>query len=127
MQLMPVTATTVAKQIGVGNSLVSLTRDPAHNMRLGSAYLKEMLQRFGGSLPLAVAAYNAGPDRVEQWLAQNGDPRAGAAQHIDMLDWIEEIPFAETRNYVQRVLENVTVYRAIRGEKVEIHLAQWTN
>jgi soluble lytic murein transglycosylase len=127
MQLMPFTATTVAKQIGVGNSLVSLTRDPAHNMRLGSAYLEEMLQRFGGSLPLAVAAYNAGPERVEQWLAQNGDPRAGAARHVDLLDWIEEIPFAETRNYVQRVLENVTVYRAIRGEKVEIHLAQWTN
>jgi soluble lytic murein transglycosylase len=127
MQLMPFTATTVAKQIGVRNSLVSLTSDPAHNMQLGSAYLEEMLQLFGGSLPLAVAAYNAGPQRVGQWLAQNGDPRTGATQHVDMLDWIEEIPFAETRNYVQRVLENVTVYRAIRGEKVVIHLSQWKN
>jgi soluble lytic murein transglycosylase len=127
MQLMPVTATTVAKQIGVGNSLVSLTSDPAHNMRLGSAYLEEMLQHFGGSLPLAVAAYNAGPQRVGQWLAENGDPRAITGQHVDMLDWIEEIPFEETRNYVQRVLENVTVYRAIRGEKVATHLSQWTN
>jgi soluble lytic murein transglycosylase len=126
MQLMPFTAATVAKQIGVQSSLVSLTSDPAHNMRLGTAYLEQMLHQFGGSLPLAVAAYNAGPDRVEQWLAQNGDPRPGAARHADMLDWLEEIPLAETRNYVQRVLENVTVYGAIRGENVGPQLVQWT-
>jgi soluble lytic murein transglycosylase len=126
MQLMPFTAAAVAKQIGVQSSLVSLTSDPAHNMQLGVNYLEQMLQRFGGSLPLAVAAYNAGPDRVDAWLAQNGDPRPGAARHVDMLDWLEEIPFAETRNYVQRVLENVTVYGAIRGESVETQLAQWT-
>ncbi len=113
MQLMPFTAQAVAKQIGSATSLVSLTDDPAHNMRLGTAYLQEMLDRFDNSLPLAVAAYNAGPHRVDEWLPENGDPRVGP---IDMIDWIELIPFNETRNYVQRVLENVVIYRARRGE-----------
>ena len=123
MQLMPFTAQAVAKQVGVATSLVSLTSDPLHNMRLGTAYLREMLDRFDGSLPLAVAAYNAGPHRVDEWLAENGDPRVGP---IDMLDWIELIPFGETRNYVQRVLENVVIYRARRGETTPTLLAQWT-
>jgi soluble lytic murein transglycosylase len=123
MQLMPSTAQAVAKQAGIATSLVSLTSDPSHNMRLGTAYLQEMLDRFGNSLPLAVAAYNAGPHRVDEWLAENGDPRAGP---IDMLDWIELIPINETRNYVQRVLENVVIYRARRGESTPTLLAQWT-
>jgi soluble lytic murein transglycosylase len=123
MQLMPFTADAVAKQLGVGTSLVALTSDPEHNMQLGAAYLRQMLDQFGGSLPLAVAAYNAGPHRVEQWLAQNGDPRVGP---VDMIDWIEEIPVGETRNYVQRVLENVTIYRARRGEATPTLLAKWT-
>ncbi len=123
MQLMPFTAQAMAKQIGTATSLVSLTSDPAHNMRLGTAYLREMLDRFDNSLPLAVAAYNAGPHRVDEWLADNGDPRTGP---IDMLDWIELIPLNETRNYVQRVLENVVVYRARRGESTPTLLAQWT-
>jgi soluble lytic murein transglycosylase len=122
MQLMPFTAQSVAKQIGTATSLVSLTSDPAHNMRLGTAYLREMLDRFDNSLPLAIAAYNAGPHRVDQWLAENGDPRSGP---IDMIDWIELIPFNETRNYVQRVLENVVIYRARRGESTPTLLAQW--
>ena len=124
MQLMPFTAEAVAKQIGSPTSLVSLTENPAHNMRLGTAYLEEMLQRFGNSLPLAVAAYNAGPHRVDEWLPEYGDPRTGA---IDMVDWIELIPFNETRNYVQRVLENVVVYQARRGETAPTILAQWTH
>ncbi|HXA23402.1 MAG TPA: lytic transglycosylase domain-containing protein [Acetobacteraceae bacterium] len=123
MQLMPFTAQAVAKQVGVATSLVSLTNDPSHNMRLGTAYLQEMLDRFGNSLPLAVAAYNAGPHRVDEWLPENGDPRVGP---IDMLDWIELIPINETRNYVQRVLENVVIYRARRGENTPTLLAQWT-
>jgi soluble lytic murein transglycosylase len=123
MQLMPFTAQAVAKQIGTPTSLTTLTSDPAHNMRLGTAYLREMLDRFDNSLPLAVAAYNAGPHRVDQWLPENGDPRVGP---IDMLDWIELIPINETRNYVQRVLENVVIYRARRGESTPTLLAQWT-
>jgi soluble lytic murein transglycosylase len=123
MQLMPFTAQAVAKQIGTVTSPVSLTSDPAHNMRLGSAYMREVLDRFGNSLPLAAAAYNAGPHRVDEWLADNGDPRVGP---IDMVDWIELIPFNETRNYVQRVLENVVIYRARRGETTPTLLAQWT-
>ncbi|HEY7576584.1 MAG TPA: lytic transglycosylase domain-containing protein [Acetobacteraceae bacterium] len=124
MQLMPFTAQAVAKQIGTATSLVSLTSDPAHNMRLGTAYLREMLDRFDNSLPLAIAAYNAGPHRVDEWLGENGDPRVGP---IDMLDWIELIPISETRNYVQRVLENVVVYRARRGDSTPTLLAQWTH
>jgi soluble lytic murein transglycosylase len=123
MQLMPFTAQAVAKQIGTATSLVSLTSDPAHNMRLGTEYLRQMLDRFDNSLPLAIAAYNAGPHRVDEWLVENGDPRVGP---IDMLDWIELIPINETRNYVQRVLENVVIYRARRGESTPTLLAQWT-
>ena len=81
----------------------------AHNIRLGTAYLQEVLTRFDGNVPLAAAAYNAGPHRVAQWLGDNGDPRTGP---IGMVDWIELIPVAETRNYVQRVTENVVMYRA---------------
>jgi soluble lytic murein transglycosylase len=122
MQLMPFTADAVAKQLGMPTSLVSLTSDAQSNMRLGTAYLNQMLDRFGGSLPLAVAAYNAGPHRVDEWLGENGDPRVGP---VDMIDWIEEIPVGETRNYVQRVLENITIYRARRGETTPTLLAQW--
>jgi len=108
MQLMPATAQTVARRLNIRHQLGMLTADPQHNMRLGSAYLDQMLARFGGSLPLAAAAYNAGPGRVDEWLGAYGDPRMGT----DPLDWIEMIPFTETRNYVQRVIENVMVYRA---------------
>ncbi len=113
MQLMPPTATAVAKQLGVAASVPTLTSDASHNIRLGTAYLQEMLTRFDNCLPLAAAAYNAGPHRVAQWLADNGDPRTGP---VDMVDWIELIPVGETRNYVQRVTENVVMYRAERND-----------
>ena len=122
MQLMPPTATQVAKKLGVPPAIPSLTADAAHNMRLGTAYLREVLDRFDGALPLAVAAYNAGPHRVDQWLADNGDPRTG---QVRMIDWLELIPFSETRNYVQRVMENVVVYRARAGSAAPVLLAQW--
>lgn len=122
MQLMPATAESVARKIGVPISLVSLTTDASYNMQLGTAYLHELLDRFGGALPLAIAAYNAGPHKVDEWLAENGDPRAGP---VDAIDWIELIGFGETRNYVQRVIENVVVYRAKRHEALPHPLAQW--
>ncbi|MEA2738900.1 MAG: soluble lytic murein transglycosylase, partial [Acetobacteraceae bacterium] len=117
MQLMPPTASAVAKQLGIQVSLPTLTVDASHNIRLGTAYLQEVLSRFDNCLPLAAAAYNAGPHRVAEWLDQNGDPRTGP---IDMVDWIELIPVGETRNYVQRVTENVVMYRAARNDPAPI-------
>ena len=122
MQLMPATATQLARTLNVTLAPTSLTTDPALNLRLGTRYLKELLDKFGGSLPLAIAAYNAGPGRVQEWLALNGDPRTGA---IDMIDWIELIPFSETRNYVERVIENTMIYRAHLGEVQPHPLAEW--
>jgi soluble lytic murein transglycosylase len=123
MQLMPPTATAVAKQLGIPVGLSSLTVDAGQNMRLGTAYLQEVLMRFDGSLPLAAAGYNAGPHRVAQWLEESGDPRVGP---VDMVDWIELIPFNETRNYVQRVVENTVMYRAKRGDETGVLAGPWT-
>ena len=123
MQLMPATAAAEARRAGGSVTEAELTGDPARNMELGAAYMHTILASFGGSLPLAVAAYNAGPHRVEQWLRDNGDPRTG---QVDMLDWIELIPFEETRNYVERVLESVVVYQARLGESAAgTMIAQW--
>jgi soluble lytic murein transglycosylase len=108
MQLMPDTARAVATRMGQPFDTGRLTRDPGYNVGLGTQYLAEMLAKFGGSYELALAAYNAGPNRVTRWLESIGDPRNGS---IDMVDWIELIPFRETRNYVQRVMESVAVYR----------------
>ncbi len=123
MQLMPATAQAVAHKLGDGTvNLAALSTDPAYNMRLGTAYLGGLLDQFGGAMPYAVAGYNAGPSRVADWLATNGDPAAGG---IGMVDWIELIPFSETRNYVQRVVENVVVYRALAGTVLPHPLARW--
>ncbi len=111
MQLMPATATAVARKLGEQPDLAALTAEPGTNMRLGTAYLRSLMDQFG-AWPLALAAYNAGPRRVQDWITANGDPRPGSGDSIDMIDWIELIPFNETRNYVQRVMENVAVYRA---------------
>jgi soluble lytic murein transglycosylase len=108
MQLMPGTAKLVSRQLKVPYSKALLTADPAYNARLGSAYLAGLIERFNGSYVLAIASYNAGPANVDRWLQQWGDPRTG---EIDMIDWIEFIPFSETRNYVQRVIENLQIYR----------------
>jgi soluble lytic murein transglycosylase len=107
MQLMPGTARETAPSAGVSYSLEGLTQDTQSNIRLGSTYFSQMMDRFGGSYVLAVAAYNAGPGRVNQWLRANGDPRLPNA---DVVGWIEAIPISETRGYVQRVLENAVVY-----------------
>lgn len=121
MQLMPATAASVARRLNEAMSVPALTADPAYNMRLGTAYLQALLDQFGGALPLALAGYNAGPGRVLDWVAGYGDPRTGA---IDMIDWMELIPFNETRNYVQRVIENVVIYTARRGGNAAHPLAR---
>jgi soluble lytic murein transglycosylase len=108
MQLMPATARQTAQRLGVAYDEGRLTRDIGYNTLLGQGFLATVVDQFGGHLPLALAGYNAGPGRTGQWLRQRGDPRTGA---IDWIDWIEGIPFTETRGYVQRVLENVGVYR----------------
>jgi soluble lytic murein transglycosylase len=111
MQLMPATAAQTAQKIGVAHQTAWLVSKPTYNLQLGQAYLHQMLERFDGSLPLAVAAYNAGPSNVDKWLVSVGDPRVGRgiAQN-DWVNWIEQIPFPETRNYVQRVWEAYAVY-----------------
>ena len=106
MQLMPGTA----RQIGGGGVSTQDLKSPAENMRLGTLYFENLLSQFGGVRPYAIAAYNAGPHRVRGWLDANGDP--GQADAAAMIDWIEQIPFPETRNYVQRVLENAAIYAA---------------
>ena len=108
MQLMPATAANVAKKLEVPYSVDRLTTDGIYNLTLGRSYIERMLDDFGGSYALAIAAYNAGPGRVRQWLKDFGDPRG---QDIGMVDWIELIPFNETRGYVQRVMENLQIYR----------------
>jgi soluble lytic murein transglycosylase len=110
MPLMPGTAREQAGKVGLSYSDGSLLQDAGYNLRLGDAYFARMMTTFNGSYPLAVAAYNAGPGNVRKWLAANGDPRTGS---IDWTTWIEQIPIYETRNYVQRVLENAVVYEAM--------------
>lgn len=110
MQLLPSTAKRVARANGQPYSRARLLDDPQYNIRLGRAYLASMMSRFDHAPALALAAYNAGPARVDRWVRQIGDPRAG---EIDLVDWIESIPFSETRNYVQRVLESEIVYREL--------------
>ncbi len=109
MQLMPATAKGLAKREKINYVQSKLTSDPAYNLRLGSAFLESLVESFDGSYILAAAAYNAGPGRARQWSRTFGDPRDG---QTDPVDWVEQIPFAETRAYVQRVMENVMIYRA---------------
>tara|TARA_R110000824_G_scaffold399843_1_gene606015 strand:- start:105629 stop:107854 length:2226 start_codon:yes stop_codon:yes gene_type:complete len=120
MQLMPNTAKIVARQIDVPYSKTRLTTDPAYNAMLGSAHLGDLINGYGGSYIMSIAAYNAGSSRINQWQDQFGDPRSTA---IDPIDWIENIPFSETRNYVQRVMENLEVYRTrLSGSPQKIRL-----
>jgi soluble lytic murein transglycosylase len=113
LQIQPDTAREAARSLGLPFAEERLTADPGYNAILGGAYLRTLLDRYDGSLVLAMAAYNAGLSRVDEWLGRYGDPRRAG---VDPIDWIERIPFAETRNYVQRVIENLQVYRAILGE-----------
>ena len=114
MQLMTYTAKTVAKQANMTYSKSKLTKDPEYNINLGSHYIAGLLLEYDGAYPFAVAAYNAGPKRVKYWKKINKNPQKG---QVDYVDWIELIKFKETRNYVQRVLENYNVYRYILEQK----------
>ena len=114
MQIMPYTAKTVAKQAKLPYSKSKLTKNPEYNINLGSFYIAGLLLEYEGSYPFSITAYNAGPKRVKLWKKINKNPQKG---HVDYVDWIELIKFKETRNYVQRVLENYNVYRYILEQK----------
>ncbi|MCG8444053.1 MAG: lytic transglycosylase domain-containing protein [Caulobacterales bacterium] len=109
MQLMPSTARSTARSIGRSYRRNWLIDDIDYNIEIGSAHLADLLVDFDGSYVLAAAAYNAGSSRARRWINDYGDPRSGA---VDPIDWVESIPFSETRNYVQRVMENLQIYRA---------------
>lgn len=108
MQLMPSTAKDTARQLGI-RFKPRLLSEPDYNVRLGAAFVQNQINSFDGSYVLALAGYNAGPHRVREWMEQIGDPRR---DDVDVVDWIEEIPISETRNYVERIMESLQVYRA---------------
>ena len=114
MQVMPATAQTVAKGLGEDFTTGRLTIDPPFNVRIGSTYLRDLADQFGPAVALIAAGYNAGPGRPKKWIAEFGDPRSA---DVDVVDWVETIPFTETRTYVMRVVEGVVIYRAqLKGE-----------
>ncbi|WP_282120288.1 lytic transglycosylase domain-containing protein [Ruegeria atlantica] len=115
MQVMPATAKLVAKELGIlsGHKTIKLTSDWQYNAKLGANYLSGLAADFNGNVVMMAAGYNAGPRRPMSWMDRYGDPRAG---EIDVVDWIEAIPFSETRNYVMRVSESLPVYRARLGQ-----------
>ncbi len=112
MQLMPATAAEVARELGRDHVPGDVLNDWRYNAELGSAYLAKLAGRYDGNVIMMAAAYNAGPSRPDRWISERGDPRRG---DIDVVDWIESIPFNETRNYVMRVSESLPVYRARLG------------
>jgi soluble lytic murein transglycosylase len=120
MQLMPGTARETSGKIAMAYRPDALTVDTDYNIALGATYIERMLTYFGGSYPLAIAAYNGGPGNVNKWLKAYGDPRTGG---IDMMEWIEKIPLSETRDYVYRVLENAVMYDHLHPEKARVRSA----
>ena len=114
MQLMPYTAKIVSKQAKLPYSKPRLTTDPEYNINLGSHYIAGLILQYDGAYPFAIAAYNAGPNRVKYWNKINKNPQK---KQINYVDWVELIKFRETRNYVQRVLENYNVYRYVLEQK----------
>jgi soluble lytic murein transglycosylase len=114
MQLMRPTAQEQAGKINISYDGSRLTRDPSYNIMLGSAYFARLMDQWGGFAPLAIASYNAGAGNVRKWVNEFGDPRT---PNVDVIEWIERIPFSETRGYVQRVLENAVVYDSIQPSR----------
>lgn len=124
MQLMVGTAREQAGKMGVGFDSYRLISDPSYNVMIGSSYFQRMLNIWGGNVPLAVASYNAGSGNVGKWVRQYGDPRS----QVDVLKWIEAIPYSETRAYVQRVIENSVVYDSLRStqpQQTAIHVSRY--
>jgi soluble lytic murein transglycosylase len=124
MQLMSGTARDETRKMGVGFDDYRLISDPSYNVMIGSSYFQRLLNTWGGSVPLAVAAYNAGSGNVRKWIDRYGDPRS----QVDMLKWIEAIPYNETRAYVQRVIENSVVYDSMRSpqqQQTAIHVSRY--
>ncbi len=120
MQLIPSTARLQARREGMSYERDALTSDPQYNVTLGASHLSDLVDEWGGSYVLAIASYNAGSHNARQWVGDWGDPRSSS---VDVVDWVELIPFSETRNYVQRVMENLQVYRyRLAGEPVQIQL-----
>lgn len=117
MQVLPGTAKETARKIGRNYDLAALTNDPGYNLMIGTAYLAELSKQYDGGMILAIAAYNAGPGNVRKWIDSLGDPRQPGT---DPIDWVERIPFSETRSYVQRVLENWQVYRQRQGRQATL-------
>ncbi len=114
MQVLPETAKGVARDLGLDYAASKLTSDPAFNVTIGAAYLAGLVEEFGPSIALVASGYNAGPGRPRRWIGDFGDPRRA---EVDIVDWVESIPFEETRTYVMRVVEGVVIYRAkLRGE-----------
>jgi soluble lytic murein transglycosylase len=114
MQILPGTAKIVARALGVSYAPSKLLSDPDYNITLGSAYLDGLSEEFAGNIIMVAAGYNAGPRRPERWMSEMGDPRQTGGP--DIIDWIEHIPFSETRNYVMRVSESLPIYRARLGK-----------
>jgi soluble lytic murein transglycosylase len=124
MQFMPATAANQARKMELIHQTSWLTQKPQHNLMLGSAHLADLIDRFHGSYILTIIAYNAGPGRSVQWIDTYGEIRGGADPDY-IIDWVEMIPFSETRNYVQRVLENMQVYRArLNGGSAPINIIE---
>jgi soluble lytic murein transglycosylase len=124
MQLMTGTAREQADKMGLGFDGYRLISDPSYNVLIGSAYFNRLLNTWNGSIPLAVAAYNAGSGNVRKWIDRYGDPRS----QVDMLKWIEAIPYTETRAYVQRVIENSVVYDSLRSsqpQQTAVHVSRY--
>lgn len=114
MQVMPATAEMMARKTGLPYARGRLTSDPAYNVTLGAAYLKELVDEFGPAVALVAAGYNAGPGRPRRWITEFGDPRQPG---VDVVDWVEMVPITETRTYIMRVVESLVIYRALlRGQ-----------
>jgi soluble lytic murein transglycosylase len=122
MQVMPDTGKLVAKELGVAFATSMLTDDPAFNAKMGSAYLAGLVEEFGPSIALVASGYNAGPGRPRRWMTEFGDPRR---KDVDVVDWVETIPFSETRTYVMRVAESLVIYRAkLKGKAGPVRITE---